>query len=424
VTDTIACPASGSADGRPVIDINDGRLYDDPWATYAWLRANAPVYWDGANELWVISRHADVALISRSTELYCSKFGVRPKVAAPMSIISMDDPEHTRQRRLINKGFTPAQVKRMAPHIRELTNEIIDEIADRGEIDFVEDFAIHVPLIVIAELMGLDPEGRDNLYRWSDAMMGGDGHTDPDDPALHRAAEGFGEYVTHLIPLIEERRRQPREDLISILTGAYDSGALDGGDAIAVQGEDELTDDDLLMFLCILVVAGNETTRNAISGGLLAFSNFPEQKAKLLEHPELIDLAVDEIVRFVSPVISFTRTVTADHELHGQHLKEGDKVLILYQSANRDETVFDGPDEFRIDRDPNPHLGFGIGPHFCLGANLARLEVKIVFEELFTRLADITVPAGTVPERGANALVLAIEHLPAFFTPQPSSCPA
>jgi cytochrome P450 len=182
------------------------------------------------------------------------------------------------------------------------------------------------------------------------------------------------------------------------------------------------------MFLCILVVAGNETTRNAISGGLLAFSRFPEQKAKLLANPELIDLAVDEIVRYVSPVISFTRTVTADHELHGQHLKEGDKVLILYQSANRDETVFDDPDEFRIDRSPNPHLGFGIGPHFCLGANLARLEVKVVFEELFRRLDDIVVPDGTVPERADNALVLAIEHLPAVFTPRPaaspSACPA
>jgi cytochrome P450 family 142 subfamily A polypeptide 1 len=417
VTDTL----NRSAGSPPVIDVNDGRLYDDPWATYAWLREHDPVHWDDKNQLWVISRYDDVAYVSRTTDIYCSKFGVRPQVAAPMSLISMDDPEHTRQRRLINKGFTPRQVKRMAPHIRDLTNEIIDEIRERGEVDFVEDFAIHVPLIVIAELMGLDPEGRRDLYRWSDAMMGGDGHTDPDDPALHRAAEAFGEYVTYLIPIIEDRRQQPREDLISILTGAYDEGALDGGDAVAVHGDDELTDDDLLMFLCILVVAGNETTRNAISGGLLAFSRFPDQKRKLLANPELIDSAVDEIIRFVSPVISFTRTVTVDHELRGKQLKEGDKVLILYQSANRDTDVFDDPDEFRIDRSPNPHLGFGVGPHYCLGANLARLEVQIVFEELFRRLADIEVPAGAGPERADNALVLAIEHLPAIFTPERSS---
>jgi cytochrome P450 family 142 subfamily A polypeptide 1 len=401
----------------PAIDINDGRLYDDPWATYRWLRQNEPCYWDATNELWVVSRHEDVAHVSRATDLYCSKHGVRPKVAAPMSLISMDEPEHTRQRRLINKGFTPRQVKRLEPHIRDLSDQIIDEIETRGEIDFVEDFAIHVPLIVIAELMGLDPAGRRNLYRWSDAMMSGDGHTDPDDPVLHAAAQAFGEYVEYLVPIIEARRAEPQQDLISILTGAFDDGALDGGDAAAVEGDGELTSDELLMFLCILVVAGNETTRNAITGGLKAFSDFPEQKQKLLDDPELIDLAVDEIIRYVSPVISFCRTVTRDHEFHGKQLRADDRVLILYQSANRDETVFEAPDEFRVDRDPNPHLGFGIGPHYCLGANLARLEVKVVFQELFGRLRDIRVKEGAEVERGDNALVLAIEHLPAVFTP-------
>ncbi len=415
MTDTLDAPARSPMP----IDVNDGRFYDDPWDAYRWLRDHDPCHWDAANELWVISRHEDVAMVSRSTDRYCSKHGVRPKVAVPMSIISMDEPEHTRQRRLINKGFTPRQVKRLEPHIRDLSNEIIDEIRTRGEIDFVEDFAIHVPLIVIAELMGLDPEGRQKLYRWSDAMMGGDGHTEPDDPALLAAAEAFGEYVEYLIPIIEARRTDPQEDLISILTGAFDEGALDAGDAVAVGGEDELTSDELLMFLCILVVAGNETTRNAITGGLKALSEFPDEKQKLLDDPDLIDLATDEIVRYVSPVISFIRTVTEDHELHGRQLQEGDRVLLLYQSANRDERVFDEPDAFRVDRDPNPHLGFGIGPHFCLGANLARLEIKVVFEELFRRLRDIRVPDGAPLQRADNALVLAIEHLPAVFTPEP-----
>jgi cytochrome P450 family 142 subfamily A polypeptide 1 len=414
VTDILDAPA------RPPmpIDVNDGRFYDDPWAAYRWLRDHDPCHWDAANELWVISRHEDVAMVSRCTDRYCSKHGVRPKVAAPMSIISMDEPEHTRQRRLINKGFTPRQVRRLEPHIRDLSNQIIDEIRTRGEIDFVEEFAIHVPLIVIAELMGLDPDGRQKLYRWSDAMMGGDGHTEPDDPALLAAAEAFGEYVEYLIPIIEERRHAPREDLISILTGAFDEGALDAGEAMAVEGEDALTSDELLMFLCILIVAGNETTRNAITGGLRAFSQFPDEKRKLLDDPGLIDLATDEIVRFVSPVISFIRTVTEDHELHGRQLKEGDRVLLLYQSANRDDRVFDEPDAFRVDRDPNPHLGFGIGPHYCLGANLARLEIKVVFEELFRRLRDIRVPGDAPLQRADNALVLAIEHLPAVFTPE------
>jgi cytochrome P450 family 142 subfamily A polypeptide 1 len=398
-------------------DTNDGRFYDDPWEAYQWLRDNDPCYWDATNQLWVLTRHADVSMVSRTPERYCSKFGVRPRVAAPMSIISLDEPEHTRQRRLINKGFTPRQVRRLEPHIRELTNEIIDEIKSRGEIDFVEDFAIHVPLIVIAELMGMDPADRKDLYRWSDAMMAGDGHSEPDDPALHAAAEAFGEYVTYLLPIIEERRERPTEDLISILTGAFDTGALDGGDAAGVQGEDELTSDELLMFLCIVVVAGNETTRNAITGGLKAFSDFPDQKQLLFDRPELIDLAVDEIVRYVSPVISFTRTVTEDHELHGKQLHKDDKVLIMYQSANRDERVIDNPDVFDITRDPNPHLGFGIGPHYCLGANLAKLEIKVVFQELFARLRDIQVKPGSELRRADNALVIAIEHLPAVFTP-------
>jgi cytochrome P450 family 142 subfamily A polypeptide 1 len=418
-----AAPTPGSTTGAPppvdlaAVDATDGRFFDHPFELFRWLRDNDPVHWNEASGLWLISLHEDVSAVSRDPELYCAKHGVRPKVAAPMSIISMDDPEHTRQRRLINKGFTPRQVRRLAPHIRELTTELIDEIQERGEIEFVEDFAAHVPLIVIAELMGLDLAGKEQLYRWSDLMMAGDGHVDPDSPQLQGAAQAFGEYVEYLLPIIEARRAEPREDMISILTGAFDEGGLDGGEFSAVEGEG-LTADELLMFLCILVVAGNETTRNAISGGLLAFSRYPEERRKVIEDPSLLETAVDEIVRWVTPVLSFSRTVTADHELRGKQLKEGDKVLLLYGSANRDERVFDDPDVFRVDRDPNPHLGFGIGPHFCLGANLARLEIQIVFEELFGRLRDIAVADPDAPlSRAQNALVLGIESLPAVFSP-------
>ncbi len=178
------------------IDVLDPRFYDDPWEAYRWLRRESPVHWDGANQLWVLSKHEDVSHVSRHQDLYSAAEGVRPKVAAPMSIISMDDPEHTRQRRLISKGFTPARVRELADHMRELANGIIDDIEAKGECDFVEDFAIHVPLIIIAELMGLDPDQRNRLYRWSDAMMAGDGHLDPGDPVLHRAAESFGEFAS------------------------------------------------------------------------------------------------------------------------------------------------------------------------------------------------------------------------------------
>jgi cholest-4-en-3-one 26-monooxygenase len=403
------------------IDILDPRFYDDPWDGYRWLRQNDPVHWDEANGLWVVSKHEDVSHVSRHQERYSAAQGVRPKVAAPMSIISMDDPEHTRQRRLINKGFTPAKVRLLSEHMKEITNSILDEIEGRGEVDFVEDFAIHLPLIIIAEMMGLDPESRDRLYRWSDAMMAGDGHTDADSPQLHAAAEAFGEYVGVCAQLVDERRgRHDLDDLISILTNAKDSGELtQGGMAADLQPVEDggLSSDELFMFLTLLVVAGNETTRNALTGGMLAFSLFPDQKEKLLANPDLIDLAVDEIVRYVTPVMTFNRTVTETHEYKGRTLKEGDKVLMLYGSANRDEDVFEDPDEFRIDRDPNPHLGFGIGTHFCLGANLARAEVKTVFTELFARLRDIEIVPGAQLERGDSTLVLALQHLPAQFTP-------
>jgi cytochrome P450 family 142 subfamily A polypeptide 1 len=398
------------------IDILDPRFYDDPWDAYRWLRKNAPLWWDARNELWVVSRHEDVSHISRNQDLYSAAQGVRPRVAAPMSIIAMDDPEHTRQRRLVNKGFTPRMVRQLADHIRELSNRIIDDIAHRGECDFVEDVAMHVPLIVIAELMGLDPDQRQKLYRWSDAMMAGDGHLDPDDPVLIAAAEAGGEFATMCVDLIEQRRADgSTDDIIGILTHAFDDGALLQGGGGA---DDELTHDELIMFLILLVVAGNETTRNALSGGLVAFTRFPDQHRKLLEHPELIDLAVDEVVRYVSPVMTFMRTVTEDHTYQGVDLRAGDRVLMLYQSANRDEDVFDDPDEFRVDRDPNPHLAFGIGTHYCLGANLARAEIGVVFTELFSRLRDIRAVEPDALDRGDSSLVLALASLPAVFTPE------
>jgi cholest-4-en-3-one 26-monooxygenase len=402
------------------IDVLDPRFYDDPWEGYRWLRANAPLWWDPRNELWVVSRHEDLSHISRNQELYSAAQGVRPKLDVPMSIISMDDPEHTRQRRLINKGFTPRTVRRLSDHMREITNEIIDEVAASGEIDFVEDIAIHVPLIVIAELMGLDPGQRQKLYAWSDAMMAGDGHTGPDDPVLHQAAAAFGEYATMCLELIEQRRQDgSTDDIIGILTNAYDQGQLERPeDAVQADPDDELSSDDLLMFLTLLVVAGNETTRNALTGGLVAFTRFPDERQKLLDDPELIDMAVEEIVRFVSPVLSFTRTVTEDHTYKGVELKAGQRVFLLYQSANRDEDVFEEPDVFRIDRDPNPHLAFGIGTHYCLGANLARAEIKVVYEELFKRLRDIRAADPDTLSRGDSTLVLALQHLPAVFTPE------
>ncbi len=415
------------------IDFCDSHLFDDPWDVYSRLRADAPMYRDEINGLWVVSRYDDVVKVSRHPELYCSSQGVRPKGASELSLLAMDDPEHTRVRRLVNKGFTPRQVRLLLPHIRDLSAQLAREIGDRGEVDFVSEVAIHVPLIVIAELLGLDPETRLDLYRWSDDMMGGDGRTDPDDPALLAAMVAFGEYTTVLQEIIAARRQDPTDDLISVLTRAHDDGSLAEITEATTkrrpsEDDDTLEEHELLMFLVALLVAGNETTRNAISGGLLALSRFPDEHQRLLDHLDdeaFLDLAVDELIRFVSPVMTFSRTVTEDHVYEGedftQKLRAGDKVLMLYQSANRDERVFDDPDGLRLDRDPNPHVAFGIGTHFCLGANLARMEVKVVFQELLRHLPDIRVPDGIGADRGESTLVLSLAKLPAVFTPVASS---
>ena len=412
------------------IDFTDPTTYDDPWAVYQAIRDLDHLHHDAINDLYIAGRHEDVFHISRDSELYCSRFGVRPKIAGDMSIITLDGEEHVQTRRLINAGFTPRRVRDLMPHVRELTNEIIDGIADTGHVDFVEQFAIHVPLIIICELMGLNPDQRMSMYRWSDNMMAGDGHTEADDPVLHAAAVAFGEFAEMCLALIAERRENPQDDLISVLTQAFDDGDL-AKEHKAYQGVDEeqlaklrethgaLNDDELFAFLAVLLVAGNETTRNAISGGMLALSMFPEQKKLMLENLDIddfMDAAVDELVRYVSPVLNFIRTVTADHEYRGTQLKEGDRVLLMYPSANRDPRVFDNPDELDLQRDPNPHLAFGIGPHFCLGANLARMEVKLVFQELLTRLPDIMIDDNAPFARGESSLVLALQHLPATFT--------
>ena len=413
----------------PEFDVLDPRFDDDPWDVYRWLRHHDPVHWDKRNQLWLLTRHVDVSHVSRNPELYSSARGVRPGLDVPMSIIAMDDPEHSRQRRLINRGFTPKRVREITDHMRELATELIDDIADRGEIEFVEDFAIHLPLIIIAELLGLDPTQRDQLHRWSDAMVGGDGRSDPADPLFTEAAVAFGEYAAMCSELIDARRGQPvTQDLISILSNAYDEGALshdeDGGGFVSENAEDTdvestLSNDELFMFLCLLVVAGNKTTRNALSGALLAFSEFPEQRRALVEHPELIETAVEEVIRYVSPVISFLRTVTTTHEYKGRTPRggtEGPPAVPVGQPRRggfrRSRRVPDRPIA-------EPSRGFGVGTHFCLGASLARAEVSVALTELLRRLPDIRVPAGTEVGRGDSTLVIALQHVPAVFTPRP-----
>jgi cytochrome P450 family 142 subfamily A polypeptide 1 len=395
-------------------DVLDRSFYQDPHPTYAWLRANRPIYWDDAHQLWVLSRHADISSVSTHADLFCSGQGVRPQQSIDLSLIGLDGDRHVRQRRLLNKGFSPRVIRSMEPRVRQVVGEVLDRIVDRGTCDFVDDIAVPVPLVVIAELMGLPVEDRVLLGRWSDRMMAGEGRSDPDDPTLADAGAAFGEYVGYLTEMIEERRRIHRrggalqDDAVSVLVGADEDGVL--------QSNDELAHDELTMFLVILLVAGNETTRNAISGGMWAFHRFPDQWHRLSSHPESFATMADEICRYVSPVISFARTATEDTEIGGQQIAEGEKLLLLYQSANRDEAVFEEPDRLLVDRSPNPHLAFGVGPHVCMGINLARLEIRVLFEELIRRFPDMAVLPGAVPTYTDHALVHEIEDLPVEFT--------
>ena len=403
---------------RPMCDFDvlDRAFYQDPHSAYAWIRANRPIFWDEAHRLWVLSRHADISYVSTHPDLFCSGRGIRPMQSVDLSLIGLDGDRHVRQRRLLNKGFSPRMIRAMEPRVRQVVTEVLDRIADRSSCDFVTDVAVPVPLVVIAELMGLPAEDRVLLGHWSDRMMAGEGRSDPNDMTLTDAAAAFGEYVAYLTDMIEERRQAHKrggavhDDAVSVLVRADEEGVL--------ESNEELTHDELTMFLVILLVAGNETTRNAISGGMWALTCFPDQWQRLRQNPESFTTMPDEICRFVSPVISFARTATHDTELAGQRIAEGEKVLMLYQSANRDEDVFDNPDILRVDRSPNPHLGFGIGAHVCMGINLARLEIRVLFEELTRRFPDMVVPPGATPTYGEHALVHAIDSLPVEFTPE------
>ena len=389
-------------------NLTDSTLYaGDPYPTYKWLRENAPVYWDAASRLWVLSRYDDIVQVSKNPEVFSAAQGVLPDSDAMVSIVCMDDPRHLRLRKLVNRGFTPRMVGMLEPKIRALTTEILDGIAARGACDLVREVAVPLPLYIIAEMLGIPREDFPRFHDWSDRLINVAGNYD-DMTKVMDATTAYAEYGAYLQEIFESRRREPREDLTGILVAAQQDGML-------APDEEAMENDEIVMFMTLLLVAGNETTRNAIAGGMLALMEHPDQFALLRRRPELIDLAVEEILRYVTPIICFRRTVVRDATVRGQAMKPGDRVLMLYQSANRDEAVFPDPDRFDITRDPNPHLAFGIGAHFCLGANLARAELRIMIEALVERFPDMRVAPGGAAERMASTLVSGIRRLPVVY---------
>jgi cytochrome P450 family 142 subfamily A polypeptide 1 len=388
---------------HPDVDLVSGEFWGrNPHEELRWLRENAPVYWDG--RVWGISTHAELKSVSLHPELFANGGGIRPDNDALPMMIDRDGAEHKRRRNMVNRGFTPRRLADSVDRINALCDRLIDNVADRGECDAVMDLAAWLPMHVIGDMLGFPESERAMLLRWSDDMLRAlTGTADPEQMAP--AAEAFEGFRTFALQAIEERRRQPGDDLVSLLVA--------GG-----AEQDDLDVEDVIYDSLLILIGGDETTRHVISGGLYQLLRQPDAKQRLIDDPGAIPLAVEEMLRWVSPIKNMARTVIADTELNGQHLEAGDKVLLLYPSANRDALVFDEPFRFDIGRTPNDHVAFGIGTHFCLGNNLARLELRCFFETLLRRLPDIELVDETEPAYRPANFVSGYEKMPVRFTPR------
>jgi cholest-4-en-3-one 26-monooxygenase len=390
------------------IDLNDLDQFvrQVPHDIFTELRQRPPYWQDepGGPGYWNFTRYDDVVLINKDNQTYSSQRRTALIHEMPeeqleqqrMMMLNMDPPLHTRYRLLVNKGFTPRMVGQLEDNARRMTGQILDRAMEKGEFDFVTDVAAELPLQVIADLMGVPQEDRHKVFDWSNRMVGSE---DPEyQGAPEEAQMASMELFAYCHALTEQKKADPAEDLMSILT------------RVEVDGEG-LSELEIDLFFLLLAVAGNETTRNLMAHGMLALLENPDQYKELVADPLLVPSAAEEMLRWGSPVMHFRRTLTKDTEINGFPVKEGDKVVIWYISANRDESVFTDPFRFDIHRNPNPHVAFGGGgPHFCLGANLARLEIKVMFDEIVRRLPGLQL-AGPV-ERLRSNFINGIKHLP------------
>jgi cholest-4-en-3-one 26-monooxygenase len=383
-----------------------------PHEAFKLLRRQAPIYYHpepAGRGFWTITKYDDLVTVSIDSATFSSYRGGTNIPDLPeeamniirMLLINMDPPKHTRYRRLVSKGFTPKVVREMEPHVRQITRQIIDGVCEKGECDFVTEIAAELPLQVILEMMGVPMEDRHMIFDWSNRLIGsedGEYATAPDQ-ARFAAMEMF-QYANNLA---SDRAKCPMDDIATTLINAEVAG-------------ERLSQPEFDAFFMLLSVAGNETTRNLISGAMAAFFEHPEQWLRLKADPSLMPAAVEEMLRWVTPVSYFRRTVTRDVVLRGQEIPEGDKVVMYYCSANRDEEVFPDGDVFDIGRNPNEHVTFGPGgAHFCLGSKLARLEIEVMFQELLRRLPDVE-QAGPAQRLRSN-FINGTKHLPVRFTP-------
>ena len=380
------------ADQR-VIDLLDGNLYaENPYPTYAWLREDAPLYWDALNELWGVSRYDDILEIEKAKDVFINsdteKGGYRPNLPADPSIIGLDDPLHTKRRMLVNRGFTPRTVLRWEEHIKGVVDGLLDAVAPNGEAEVIEELAAPLPAQMIGLLLGYPHEMWPKLKEWSErTIVGGGGPRYADEDVMLAAIEFAGACAE----VYEEKQRCPADDIMSIWTTARIDGEPIGLDPV-------ISD-------CLLLLDGGaETTRTVIGRTILELSAHPDQFQLLVDRADMT-VATEEFIRWVTPVLNMCRVATRDYELHGTTIRKGQQVVLMYQSANRDPGHFTAPDRFDVTRHPNPHIAFGFGTHFCLGAALARLEIRLFFEEFVRRFRNVRIKPGTEPEFVPNSFV-------------------
>ena len=387
------------------VDLADGRFYADGPAAreaYKWMRAHQPVFRD-RNGLAAATSHQAVLDAERNPELFSSAGGIRPDQPGMPYMIDMDDPAHLLRRKLVNAGFTRKRVMDRLSSIETLCDTLIDAVCERGECDFVRDIAAPLPMAVIGDMLGVLPEERDMLLTWSDELVGGlSSHID--ESTIQKVMDTFAAYTAFTMDVIAKRRAEPTDDLFSVLVNSE------------VEGQ-KMSDDEIVMETLLILIGGDETTRHTLSGGTEQLLRHRDQWEALVADPEKLPGAIEEMLRWTSPVKNMCRTLTADTEFHGTELRKDEKIMLMFESANFDESVFGDPENFRIDRNPNNHLAFGFGTHFCLGNQLARLELSQMTSRVLQRLPDLRLAEGAdVPLRPAN-FVSGPEAMPVVFTP-------
>jgi cholest-4-en-3-one 26-monooxygenase len=381
----------------PTIDFLSGEFYlQGARDAYQWLRDNAPVHFDAANQLWGIATFDLVLAVERDAATFSNAGGSRPDTGPLPWMIDMDGAAHSKRRKLVSRGFTPGRVRGAEAHLREICDDLIDRVCEQGACDFVHDLAAPLPMIVIGDMLGVAAADRSDLLRWSHGMLES---LSGEPEAVEAAAEAFSAYLDYAQRMIADRRATPTDDLFTVLVHAE------------VDGE-RLGDDEIIFESLLLLLGGDETTRQVTAGGMEQLLLHPEHKQRLLADGGLVPSAVEEMIRWVSPIKNMARTTTRDVELEGVALDAGAKVVVLYESANFDERHFAEPDRFDIERAPNDHLSFGFGPHFCLGASLARVELRAMFERVLSRMPDMELAT----PRALARSITGIEQMPVVFS--------